>query len=70
MLKSARGEIEIFNERQKMTKSDMQKARDSLVNTMGLRKQEIERLKAEYDRDMAIVKLFDEKLGNTDELGF
>jgi len=53
-----------------MTKTEMQKARDSLVNTMGLRKQEIERLKAEYDRDMAIVMMLDEKLGNTDKLGF
>lgn len=47
----------------------MQKARDTIVNTLGLRKQKIELLTMEYERDVAIVKLFDTQLGNTDELG-
>lgn len=53
-----------------MTKTEMQKARDTLVNTLGLRKQEIEQLKMEYERDKCLVKMLDKQLNNTDELGF
>lgn len=45
-----------------MTESEMQKARDTLVNTFGLRKQKIERLTMELERDKAIVKLFNKQL--------